>query len=139
MAATQLVRAALRISAATTALFTFGLVANAADTATVVGAGPGAGAYQMAGALAENVNRLKVGLTMTNRASKGFVANTRMVETGGAQFALTNGIFVFSAQNGSTPFNGAESHEHPRHRSRHDVLVPDGRAQEVRHQDLHGL
>lgn len=78
----------------------------AADTnMTVVGAGPGAGAYQMAGALAENLNRLKVGITMTNRASKGFVANTRMVEVGGTDFALTNGIFVFSAQHGMKPFN----------------------------------
>lgn len=78
--------------------------AIAADAATIVGAGPGAGAYQMAGALAENANRLKLNITMTNRASKGFVANTRMVEVGGADFALTNGIFVFSAQNSMKPF-----------------------------------
>jgi TRAP transporter TAXI family solute receptor len=77
----------------------------AADTATVVGAGPGAGAYQMAGAMAENVNRLKLGMTVTNRATQGFVANTRMVETGATQFALTNGIFVYSAQRGQKPFD----------------------------------
>ena len=41
----------------------FSSLAPAADTATVVGAGPGAGAYQMAGAMAENVNRLKLGVT----------------------------------------------------------------------------
>jgi len=83
---------------------TFTGAAHAATTATVVGAGPGAGAYQMAGALAENVNRLKLGVTLTNRASKGFVANTRMVEVGGAEFALTNGIFVYGAQNSVKPF-----------------------------------
>lgn len=79
-------------------------LATAATTATVVGAGPGAGAYQMAGAMAENVNRLKLGITVTNRATQGFVANTRMVETGGTDFALTNGIFVYSAQNSLKPF-----------------------------------
>lgn len=79
--------------------------AGAADQATVVGAGPGAGAYQMAGAMAEGVNRVEdAGVVMTNRASQGFVANTRLVETGGTDFALTNGIFVYSAQNGIAPF-----------------------------------
>lgn len=75
-----------------------------AQNLTIVGAGPGAGAYNMAGAFAENVNRLKMDLTVTNRASKGFVANTRMVEVGGTDFALTNGIFVFSAQKSMKPF-----------------------------------
>lgn len=93
---------ALAVAAAT--VLGFGTIAQADDQATVVGAGPGAGAYQMAGAFAENVNRLKIGITMTNRASKGFVANTRMVEVGGSQFALTNGIFVYSAANGKKPF-----------------------------------
>lgn len=78
--------------------------AAVAQQATVVGAGPGAGAYQLAGAFAENVNRLDVGITLTNRASQGFVANTRMVETGGTDFALTNGIFIYSAQNSLEPF-----------------------------------
>jgi hypothetical protein len=82
----------------------FGGAAPAADNATIVGSGPGAAAYQWAGALAENVNRLKIGLTITNRASKGFVANTRMVEVGGTDFALTNGIFVYDAQRGAKPF-----------------------------------
>jgi TRAP transporter TAXI family solute receptor len=76
-----------------------------ADQATVVGAGPGAGAYQMAGAMAEAVNRFEGSdVVMTNRASEGFVANTRLVETGGTDFALTNGIFVYSASNGLKPF-----------------------------------
>lgn len=88
-----------------TALFTsFTGLANAAQNASIVGAGPGAGAYQMAGALAENVNRLNLGITLTNRAAQGFVANTRMVEVGGSEFELTNGIFVFSAQKGVKPF-----------------------------------
>lgn len=79
--------------------------AISADQATVVGAGPGAGAYQMAGAMAEAVNRFEGSdVVMTNRASEGFVANTRLVETGGTDFALTNGIFVYSASNGLAPF-----------------------------------
>ena len=83
----------------------FGSAAMAADQATIVGAGPGAGAYQLAGAMAEAVNRVDgIDVVMTNRASQGFVANTRMVETGGAEFALTNGIFVYSAQNSLKPF-----------------------------------
>ena len=89
---------------AVAAMTGWGGSAVAADNATVVGAGPGAGAYQMAGAMAENVNRLKLDITMTNRASKGFVANTRLVEVGGTDFALTNGIFVYSAQNSKKPF-----------------------------------
>lgn len=93
---------ALALAAATVA-GTAGL-SVAADQATIVGSGPGAGAYQMAGAMAETVNRAKVGVTMTNRASPGFVANTRMVETGSTDFALTNGIFVYSAQEGNAPF-----------------------------------
>ncbi len=79
--------------------------ALAADQVTIVGAGPGAGAYQMAGAMAEAVNRFEGSdVVMTNRASQGFVANTRMVETGGTDFALTNGIFVYFAQNSEGPF-----------------------------------
>ncbi len=82
-----------------------GGMALAADQVTIVGAGPGAGAYQLAGAMAEAVNRVDgIDVVMTNRASQGFVANTRMVETGGADFALTNGIFVYSAQNSQMPF-----------------------------------
>ncbi len=97
-------RATLTASLAAAAFIGLGGAASAAENATVVGAGPGAGAYQIAGAFAENINRLKLELLVTNRASKGFVANTRMVEIGGADFALTNGIFVFSAQNGGKPF-----------------------------------
>jgi hypothetical protein len=78
--------------------------ATVAQQLTVVGAGPGAGAYQLAGAFSENINRLDLGITVTNRASQGFVANTRMVETGGTDFALTNGIFVYSSQHGQEPF-----------------------------------
>ncbi len=79
--------------------------AASADQLTIVGAGPGAGAYQLAGAMAEAVNRVKeADVIVTNRASKGFVANTRMVETGGADLALTNGTFVYSAQNSLPPF-----------------------------------
>ena len=89
---------------AATALAATGSTAQAQDKATIVGSGPGAAAYQWAGALAENINRLKIDMTVTNRASKGFVANTRMVEVGGTDFALTNGIFVFDAQRGAKPF-----------------------------------
>lgn len=79
--------------------------AIAADQVTIVGAGPGAGAFQLAGAMAEAVNRTDgIDVVMTNQASKGFVANTRMVETGGADFALTNGVFVYYAQNSIAPF-----------------------------------
>lgn len=89
---------------AASAFMGFAGISQAAEQVTVVGAGPGAGAFQMAGAMAEGVNRSKLDVTMTNRASPGFVANTRMVETGSSEFALTNGIFVFDAQHGNTPF-----------------------------------
>ncbi len=94
----------LKLAIAAATVIGFAGIGQAADQVTVVGAGPGAGAFQMAGAMAEAVNRAKVDVVMTNRASPGFVANTRMVETGGSDFALTNGIFVFSAQNGNKPF-----------------------------------
>jgi TRAP transporter TAXI family solute receptor len=97
-------KSALWYSLAALAAATIGGSATAESTATIVGAGPGAGAYQLAGALAENVNRLKLDLIVTNRASKGFVANTRMVEVGGADFAMTSGPFVFAAQRGLAPY-----------------------------------
>jgi uncharacterized protein len=106
---TRKIQSAAATVVATATIAGFAGVATAANTATVVGAGPGAGAYQMAGAFAENVNRLKLGVTLTNRASKGFVANTRMVEAGGSDFALTNGIFVYSAQKGLKPFKEMKS------------------------------
>lgn len=81
-------RRALTAAAAVLAVSATSSVAGAQQF-TVVGAGPGAGAYQLAGAFAENVNRLDLGITVTNRASQGFVANTRLVETGGTDFALT--------------------------------------------------
>jgi uncharacterized protein len=104
-----------RLSRMTACVWSFALSAAAlagmagpgfgADQVTVVGAGPGAGAYQMAGAMAEAVNRFDgADVVMTNRASQGFVANTRMIEAGGTDFALTNGIFVYSAMNGIEPF-----------------------------------
>jgi TRAP transporter TAXI family solute receptor len=96
-------RRALTAAAAVLAVSATSSVAGAQQF-TVVGAGPGAGAYQLAGAFAENGNRLDLGITVTNRASQGFVANTRLVETGGTDFALTNGIFVYSSQNGREPF-----------------------------------
>ena len=104
MTSKEMLRATVTATLAAAAFIGLSGAASAAEQATVVGAGPGAGAYQMAGAFAENVNRLKLDLTVTNRASKGFVANTRMVEVGGAEFALTNGIFVYSAANGKSPF-----------------------------------
>lgn len=102
-------RSTVAIAFATAVTAGFASLAAAASTATVVGAGPGAGAYQMAGAMAENINRLKLGVTVTNRATQGFVANTRMVEVGGTDFALTNGIFVYSAQNSHKPFTEMKS------------------------------
>jgi TRAP transporter TAXI family solute receptor len=96
---------ARRIALSAAILAGMTMAALAADQATVVGAGPGAGAYQMAGAMAEAVNRFEGSdVVMTNRASQGFVANTRLVETGGTDFALTNGIFVYSAENSIAPF-----------------------------------
>jgi len=97
-------KSTLAFALAASALMGFAGVSQAAEQVTIVGAGPGAGAYQMAGAMAEGVNRAKADVTMTNRASPGFVANTRMVETGSTQFALTNGIFVYDAQHGNVPF-----------------------------------
>ncbi len=97
-------KSTLAFALAASTLIGFAGISQAAEQVTIVGAGPGAGAYQMAGAMAEGVNRSKVGVTMTNRASPGFVANTRMVETGSSDFALTNGIFVYSSQNGIAPF-----------------------------------
>jgi uncharacterized protein len=94
----------LAFALAATTLLGIASIGQAAERVTVVGAGPGAGAFQMAGAMAEGVNRSKLDVTMTNRASPGFVANTRMVETGSSEFALTNGIFVYDAQHGNTPF-----------------------------------
>ena len=105
MTSTSTTRRARRVTLAAALLAGMAGTAFAADQMIIVGSGPGAGAYQMAGAMAEAVNRVKdAGVVMTNRASQGFVANTRMIEAGGTDFALTNGIFVYSAKNGIAPF-----------------------------------
>ena len=54
-------------------------LASAATNITIVGAGKGAGAFRMAAGLAEAVNKSSKTVNVTNRESKGFVANTRFV------------------------------------------------------------
>ena len=82
----------------------FSLAAQGAETLTIVGAGKGAGAFRQAGALAEVVNKNTKMLNITNQESAGFVANTRMVSSGRADLALSNGVFVDFIQRKQKPF-----------------------------------
>jgi len=72
---------------------------------TIVGAGKGAGAFRMAGGLAEAVNRTSKSVNVTNRESKGFVQNTRLVASGRSELGMTNGIFVDFIQRSKGPFS----------------------------------
>ena len=71
---------------------------------TVVGAGKGAGAFRQAGAIAEAVNKESKTVKMTNQETGGFVANTRMVAGGRAEFGLSNGVFVDAIQRRMYPY-----------------------------------
>lgn len=79
--------------------------ASAATNITIVGAGKGAGAFRMAAGLAEAVNKTSKSVNVTNRESKGFVANTRLVANGRSEIGMTNGIFVDFMQRGKKPFD----------------------------------
>ncbi len=79
--------------------------AVAATNITVVGSGKGAGAFRMAAGLAEAVNRSSKTVNVTNRESKGFVANTRLISSGRSEIGMTNGIFVDFMQRGKKPFH----------------------------------
>jgi len=85
----------------------FGSTALGADVThlTIVGAGKGAGAFRQAGAVAEVVNKNSKTLNITNQESAGFVANTRMVSSGRAELALSNGVFVDFIQRKQKPFD----------------------------------
>lgn len=93
--------------AALAALGVFGsTVALAAVTQiTIVGAGKGAAAFRIAGALAEVVNKNSKTLNITNQETAGLVANTRMIAGGRVELALTNGVFVDFIQRQQKPFN----------------------------------
>ncbi|MBT4094527.1 MAG: TAXI family TRAP transporter solute-binding subunit [Nitrospinaceae bacterium] len=93
---------------AVTAIAAVGFVAtqvSAATNITIVGAGKGAGAFRMAAGLAEAVNKTSKKVNVTNRESKGFVANTRLVANGRSEIGMTNGIFVDFIQRGKKPFH----------------------------------
>jgi TRAP transporter TAXI family solute receptor len=72
---------------------------------TIVGAGKGAGAFRMAGGLAEAINKTSTSVNVTNRESKGFVANTRLVASGRSELGMTNGIFIDFIQKKKGPFS----------------------------------
>ena len=79
--------------------------AHAATNITIVGASKGAGAFRMAAGLAEAVNKTSKTVNITNRESKGFVANTRLVASGRSAIGMTNGIFVDFIQRKHKPFH----------------------------------
>jgi len=82
-----------------------GPVASAAPTQlTVVGAGKGAGAFRMAGGVAEVLNKTSKTVAGTNQESPGFVANTRMVASGRVELALTNGVLIDAIQRNQYPY-----------------------------------
>ena len=83
----------------------FAAQAYAATNITIVGASKGAGAFRMAAGLAEAVNKTSKTVNVTNRESKGFVANTRLVAKGRSEIGMTNGIFVDFIQRKHKPFH----------------------------------
>lgn len=101
----KIIRWSLIVTAAVVPVV-FGSAAYSAEVKhlTIVGAGKGAGAFRQAGSVAEVVNKNSKMLNITNQESKGFVANTRMVSTGRADLALSNGVFVDFIQRKQKPF-----------------------------------
>ena len=95
----------LGVAAAALIMGAVALDAHAATNITIVGAGKGAGAFRMAAGLAEAVNKTSKSVNVTNRESKGFVANTRLVASGRSEIGMTNGIFVDFIQRGKKPFH----------------------------------
>ncbi|MBI2132637.1 MAG: TAXI family TRAP transporter solute-binding subunit, partial [Candidatus Tectomicrobia bacterium] len=80
--------------------------AEAASTkVTIVGAGKGAGAFRMAGAVAEVANKESKTVNITNQETAGFVANARMIANARVEFALSNGVFVDAIQRKLHPFD----------------------------------
>lgn len=73
---------------------------------TIAGAGPGSLAYNMAAALAENVNRADAGMRATAESSSGFVENARLVGRGETDFGITSGVQVFEALTSAGPYEG---------------------------------
>ena len=98
-----------KLIVATTVFAVAGFVASLASAATtnitIVGAGKGAGAFRMAAGFAEAVNKTSKTVNVTNRESKGFVANTRLVANGRSEIGMTNGIFVDFIQRKQKPFH----------------------------------
>ena len=98
-----------RLIVATAVFAVAGFVASLASAATtnitIVGAGKGAGAFRMAAGFAEAVNKTSKTVNVTNRESKGFVANTRLVANGRSEIGMTNGIFVDFIQRKQKPFH----------------------------------
>ncbi len=86
------------------AAFAASLASAATTNITIVGAGKGAGAFRMAAGLAEAVNKTSKTVNVTNRESKGFIANTRLVASGRSEIGMTNGIFVDFMQREQKPF-----------------------------------
>ena len=85
--------------------FAVSLASAATTNITIVGAGKGAGAFRMAAGFAEAVNKTSKTVNVTNRESKGFVANTRLVANGRSEIGMTNGIFVDFIQRKQKPFH----------------------------------
>ena len=95
---------AIAVAALIAGIF-WALEARAASNITIVGASKGAGAFRMAAGLAEAVNKTSKSVNVTNRESKGFVANTRLVASGRSAIGMTNGIFVDFIQRKHKPFH----------------------------------
>lgn len=73
---------------------------------TVGGSGPGATAYILAGGLAELINT-KINhpkLRITAQTTKGFVANTRLVDSGQMDIGMSSTPLLYSHNRGLKPF-----------------------------------
>ena len=81
-------------------------LASAATNITIVGAGKGAGAFRMAAGLAEAVNKTSKTVNVTNRESKGFVANTRLVASGRSEIGISAWGTNFGRSIGGMPSFG---------------------------------
>jgi hypothetical protein len=72
---------------------------------TIAAGGKGSGGYRLSGGLSEAVNRASDKVNITVRPTGGFVANTRIIGAGGAEFAMTSTVFMDFIRRQKKPFH----------------------------------
>ena len=93
------------VTALVAGLFLGAEVEAAKANVTIAAGGKGSGGYRLSGGLSEAVNRASKTVNVTVRPTGGFVANTRIIGAGGAEFAMTSTVFMDFIRRKKKPFH----------------------------------